>query len=194
MWPSSRNLCGSYAALEPLRQAHETGLSEVLRAPSFFPEGATVPTRDQLTGDLSYLLERRADGLAAHYCLQTPDGRTLGLIGFSEIDRAHKRVEIAEAWLIRHPDARRIYTEAMVMLITQALELDGCVAVEFRALATDAAHRARIEALGAQLDGVLRARRLRKGAGPQDIAVYSLLAAEWPALRDRLSQSLARPD
>ena len=49
------------------------------------------------------------------------------------------------------------------------------------------------ERLGAQLDGVLRAHQRAADGSQRDTAVYSITAAEWPAVRAHLDWQLARP-
>jgi RimJ/RimL family protein N-acetyltransferase len=54
--------------------------------------------------------------------------------------------------------------------------------------------RAALERIGAQFEGALRAHRLATDLAPRDSARYSIVAAEWPALKQRLQQRLtARP-
>ena len=66
------------------------------------------------------------------------------------------------------------------------------------AICTDALNqrsRDAIERLGAQFEGILRSHRLVNQPGetrPRDTAVYSVISAEWPAVRDGLVARLAR--
>jgi RimJ/RimL family protein N-acetyltransferase len=50
--------------------------------------------------------------------------------------------------------------------------------------------RRAIERLGCALDGVIRAERPAADGGVRDTAVYSMIAREWPAHRQRLIQRL----
>ena len=66
------------------------------------------------------------------------------------------------------------------------------------AICTDALNqrsRDAIDRLGAQFEGILRSHRLVNQPGetrPRDTAVYSIISAEWPAVRDGLVARLAR--
>ena len=51
----------------------------------------------------------------------------------------------------------------------------------------------KIERLGAQLDGILRAHQRSRDGTLRDTAVYSIVAAEWPAVRSHLRWQLERP-
>ena len=62
-------------------------------------------------------------------------------------------------------------------------------------LKTDARNvrsRTAIERLGCKLDGVVRAHSPSADGGPRDVALYSMLAGEWPEVRVRLDARLAR--
>jgi len=59
---------------------------------------------------------------------------------------------------------------------------------------TDARNERSREALtgiGAKFEGVLRAHRLASDLTPRDSARFSIVAAEWPQLKQRLQERLA---
>jgi RimJ/RimL family protein N-acetyltransferase len=43
-----------------------------------------------------------------------------------------------------------------------------------------------IERLGAQRDGVIRHHQVRRDGSARDTVMYSILASEWPGVRERL--------
>jgi RimJ/RimL family protein N-acetyltransferase len=45
--------------------------------------------------------------------------------------------------------------------------------------------------IGAKFEGVLRAHRLASDLTPRDSARYSIVAAEWPQVKQRLQERLA---
>jgi RimJ/RimL family protein N-acetyltransferase len=53
--------------------------------------------------------------------------------------------------------------------------------------------RRAIERLGAKLDGVLRSHQRTKNGALRDTCVYSITAAEWPAVRANLDWRLTQP-
>ena len=53
--------------------------------------------------------------------------------------------------------------------------------------------RRAIERLGAQLDGILRSHQRSPNGSLRDTAVYSITAAEWPAVKAHLDWQLAQP-
>ncbi len=190
MWPAARQLCGTRVSLHPLSHSHANGLVSATQTRSHLPKDCAVPHRDDVSDQISYLLERQADGLALPYCVLAPDKTVLGISGFSRIDRANKIVEIGDTWLSSASPS--LYTEMMTMLLTFALEVSGALTVQMRAQAAQSGHRHLIETLGAELDGVLRGEKVSKAGKPIDIAVYSILAMEWPVKRAKLLEKLTQ--
>ncbi len=79
------------------------------------------------------------------------------------------------------------------MLLGHAFEALDCIAVEFRTNAFNHASRRAIERLGAKLDGVLRSHQRNTDGTLRDTYVYSIIAQEWPAVRNHLKWQLERP-
>ena len=88
-------------------------------------------------------------------------------------------------------------TEAKRLLLGHAFEALNCIAVEFRTHWFNQQSRRGIERLGAKLDGVLRSHQINPHPdAPQtlrDTCVYSITAAEWPAVKAHLTHQLSRP-
>jgi hypothetical protein len=68
--------------------------------------------------------------------------------------------------------------------------------VDIKTDARNTQSRRAIEALGASFEGVLRSWSASWAPGEEgllrDSAVYSVIAAEWPAVRSRLAERIAR--
>jgi RimJ/RimL family protein N-acetyltransferase len=52
--------------------------------------------------------------------------------------------------------------------------------------------RAAIERIGGKFEGILRAHRMAADFIPRDSARYSIVAAEWPGVKQRLLDRLER--
>jgi RimJ/RimL family protein N-acetyltransferase len=107
---------------------------------------------------------------------------------------APDEVEIGGTWLASTAQRTAINTEAKLLLLTHAFERWEVWRV---AICTDAQNRRSrdaIERLGAQFEGILRSHRLLNQPGqtrPRDTAIYSIIGAEWPAVRAGLVARLA---
>jgi RimJ/RimL family protein N-acetyltransferase len=97
---------------------------------------------------------------------------------------------IGYTWL--EPSAQRtpVNTEAKLLMMTHAFEEWEVRVVRIQTDARNVRSRRAIERLGCTLDGVIRAERPAADGGVRDTAVYSMLAGEWPAHRDRLVRRL----
>jgi RimJ/RimL family protein N-acetyltransferase len=77
------------------------------------------------------------------------------------------------------------------LLVLGALFEHGLERVQIQADAANERSRAAILKLGATAEGVLRHAQRRADGSWRDTAVYSVLAAEWPGVRDGLMRRLA---
>jgi RimJ/RimL family protein N-acetyltransferase len=111
---------------------------------------------------------------------------------YMNVDAANRRVEIGSTWYARRVQRSPLNTEAKLLLLTQAFERLDCIAVEFRTHFFNHQSRRAIERLGAKLDGILRSHQIGHNGTLRDTAVYSIIASEWPTVRQHLSFALER--
>jgi RimJ/RimL family protein N-acetyltransferase len=71
-------------------------------------------------------------------------------------------------------------------------EVQQANAVEFRTHFFNEASRRAIERLGAQQDGILRSHQILKDGSVRDTVVYSIIASEWPVVKNNLQAKLAK--
>ncbi len=95
-------------------------------------------------------------------------------------------VEIGWTWLAASAQRTAINTEAKLLMLTFAFEEWEVHRVCLRTDRRNERSRHAIERLGARLDGVLRAERPGSDGAVRDTAHYSIVAAEWPDVRDGL--------
>src|SRR6185312_12612604 len=78
------------------------------------------------------------------------------------------------------------------MLPFTVFDAEGRIAVEFRTHFFNRASRKGIERLGAKMDGILRSHQIGANGALRDTVVYSIIAGEWPAVKQHLTFSLNR--
>ena len=113
----------------------------------------------------------------------------------SESFQRHDRPDVASigyTWL--DPVAQRtpVNSEAKLLMIGHAFDRWEVRAVRIQTDARNLRSRVAIERLGFSLDGVIRADMPGADGGVRDSAVFSMLATEWLAHRQRLLDRLAR--
>jgi RimJ/RimL family protein N-acetyltransferase len=193
-WPAPVELDGPHARLVPLSHAHADGLREATRDGELWQLWYTaVPSPLGMAGEIDRRLALQASGSMLPWTVFDARGRIVGMTTYMNIDAANRRVEIGSTWYAKSAQRTPLNTQCKRLLLAHAFEALSCIAVEFRTHRLNMQSRRAIERLGAQLDGILRAHQLGANGSLRDTAVYSITAAEWPAVRAHLDWQLARP-
>ena len=204
-------LQGTFVRLEPLTEAHipalveAAGLDRSAYEWTYTPEGP-----EQMTDYVVDALAKVASG--AHVAFATvrrgagPDGSDLvvGATRFCEMaywqwppGASHQRhgvpdvVDIGFTWLAGPAQRTHVNTEAKLLMMAHAFEVWEVHRV---ALQTDVRNKrswAAIERIGGRLDGILRADRPGSDDTVRTSARFSIVAAEWPIVKERLTARLA---
>jgi RimJ/RimL family protein N-acetyltransferase len=86
-----------------------------------------------------------------------------------------------------------VNTEAKLLMLTHAFETWRVVRVCLHTDVRNERSRAAMERMGGKFEGILRSHRMAADFIPRDSARYSIVAAEWPDVKDRLSRLMQRP-
>ena len=82
-------------------------------------------------------------------------------------------------------------TEAKLIMLTHAFEEWKVLRVCFHSDARNERSRAALARIGGQFEGILRSHRMAADWIARDSARFSIVAAEWPAVKEKLSQMAA---
>ena len=194
-WLEPVTLAGEHATLEPLDPAHETELAEACADGRLWEIWyTTVPSPATMGAEIARRLALRQAGAMLPFSVRhNASGRLVGMTTYMNVDATYRRVEIGSTWYAARVQRTALNTECKSMLLRHAFEQLGCIAVEFRTHCMNLQSRQAIERLGAKLDGVLRSHMRMPNGSLRDTAVYSIVAAEWPAVRANLEWQLRRP-
>ena len=193
-WPGAVSLAGPHATLHPLARAHHDALCDATRDGELWRLWYTaVPAPAGMAAEIERRLVLQARGSMLPFTVFDAAGRIAGMTTYMNIDATHKRVEIGSTWYAARVQRTALNTGCKWLLLTQAFDTLGCIAVEFRTHRLNTPSRRAIERLGAQLDGILRAHSRAADGTLRDTAVYSVTAADWPAVKSHLAWQLARP-
>ncbi len=185
-------LAGHGVRLVPLRPEHAPALL------AFTDErvwrGMTSPTpREAADMDRVVATALTTPGRWA-FAVLDDTGRVVGSTSFYDVDLGMGRLEIGHTWYDPAVWGTDVNPACKLLLLTHAFEEWGVVRVAFRADARNARSVAAITKLGAVPEGRLRAHRRAPDGSRGDSAYFSVLADEWPAVRDRLLARLAGDD
>lgn len=193
-WPEPITLRGRHATLEPLAKSHEAGMIEAVKDGELWNLWYTsVPSPEGMAAEIDRRLKLQAKGSMLPFAVLDADGRLAGMTTYMNIDAVHKRVEIGSTWYAKRVQRSALNTECKLMLMNHAFEALDCIAVEYRTSFFNQQSRRAIERLGAKLDGILRNHQRYADGSLRDTCVYSIIAAEWPAVKANLTFQLARP-
>ena len=186
---------GRYASLVPLTRAHIPALARAGRDPAIWRWLRIGPGRNEseMTALVEEQLAAQTEGsVLAFTVLALPERVPSGIFRFLDIDRANRAVEFG-TWIDSSRWRTPLNTEVKYLGFRHAFETERFHRVQLRTDSRNERSQRAIERLGAVKEGVHREHlRLRDGYYRTSL-VYSVLASEWPAVRARLEEKLARP-
>lgn len=195
-WNQHPVLSGEHVRLEPLAPEHAKGLFEAGGDPAIWTwlsvrQPADVPASERLVEAILADSGRRA---WAQVDVRT--GRVAGTTSYYQVSAAHRILTIGYTWIGADWQRTALNTEAKLLLLSHAFETLDAQRVAWETDIRNLRSQRAIERLGALREGVLRAHRIRPDGTSRDTVTYSMVKAEWPAARARLSERLvtvARP-
>jgi N-acetyltransferase len=184
---------GTRLRLEPLAQSHQPALAEIGLDEELWrwTPSAPVRTADDMTAYIALALAEREAGRALPFAtVERATGRIIGSTRYAAIEPTHRRVEIGWTWLGRAWQRTAANSEAKYLMLRHAFETLGCVRVELKTDALNERSRAAIRRLGAREEGTLRQHMITTSGRIRDTVYYSVLDAEWPAVKAELERRL----
>jgi RimJ/RimL family protein N-acetyltransferase len=179
-----------FVRLEPLAPQHKEAWRDAANAdPELFDTLYAYSMAGEHFDPLWERVQREtADGKLMAYAVLV-GGRCIGLSCYTP-DLGNKAVEIGSTYY--HPDFRGGATNpaAKRLLLGHAFDA-GITRVQFKVDAINLRSRAAVAKLGATFEGILRRDRIVWTGRVRDTSFYSILADEWPAVRERLDARLA---
>ncbi len=193
MWMTSQALTSAQCTLAPLSQDHASDLISAADDGALHQLWYTsVPRAAEIPAEIERRLGLRDAGTMVPFAIISPAGQAVGMTTYMNIDHKNRRVEIGSTWYRKSVQRTGLNTACKRLLLQHAFEDKNAIAVEFRTHRLNRQSRAAIERLGAQLDGILRAHSIMPNGTLRDTAVYSITAAEWPAIRTNLDHMMLR--
>ncbi len=197
---------GRFVRLEPLSLAHAGALLAAANGPRDTYAWTWVPAiAGEMEKYVQTALDEHVSGLSLPFAtVERASGTVVGATRFGNIEfwtwpetSQYRRstglpdvVEIGWTWLAARAQRTPINTEAKLLMLTHAFETWRVHRVTLKTDARNERSRRAIERLGARHDGVLRAHMPASDDSIRDTAYYSIVAAEWPAVKAGLRSRL----
>ena len=186
-WPAPVTLRGTHAVLESLAPEHHDALCDAVRDGELWQLWYTaIPKPEGMRAEIERRLGLQAKGVMLPFTVRNTSGTVAGMSTYMNIDAANKRVEIGSTWYAKSAQRTPLNTECKLLLLGHAFETLDCIAVEFRTSIFNQQSRTAILRLGAKQDGILRSHQRHADGSLRDTCVYSIIAAEWPAVKRHL--------
>lgn len=185
---------GTHVRLEPLAPQHLDG---IVRAGEDDAVWTWLPYRPTTRAEYEAWLN---DALAAQAKDQqlpfaTVDRATGDVVGSTRIFFFYppdRRVEIGGTWLAPSAQRTPINTESKLLLLTHCFDVLRCVRVELKTDARNTNSRRALARIGAKYEGVMRKHMLTRGGYHRDSVYYAIVDDDWPDVRRRLEELLAK--
>ena len=150
-----------------------------------------VRTREDLAAYIEMALSEQERGVSLPFALvEKATGRAMGSTRYGNIDRTHHRVEIGWTWVGREWQRTAVNTEAKYLLLRHAFETLGCIRVELKTDSLNERSRAAILRIGAKEEGIFRNHMITASGRIRHSVYFSIVDAEWPAVKARLEGML----
>jgi len=117
-------------------------------------------------------------------------GAVVGTTSLADLYPSDERLQLGYTAYTPSAWGTQVNAECKLLLLGHAFTDCGFGRVKIQTDSVNERSQAAIERLGAVREGVLRRHRLRADGSFRDTVVYSILAAEWPAVRAGLLERL----
>ena len=162
---------GSLVRLEPLDEQHREELREAAGDPEIW---RWMSLNASASPEMFATIDR-ASGVA------------IGATGYHAMRPEHRGLEIGGTWLAPQWWRGGANRETKLLLLRQAFEALECIRVEFKTDALNERSRKALEGIGARYEGIFRSHMIVRGDVIRDSAYYSIIASEWPTVREKLT-------
>jgi RimJ/RimL family protein N-acetyltransferase len=174
--------------LEPAFEGHAEGLARHADPSLFQYSISAIPPTIDAAG-LAYHLDALRDaGLLPYVMVQNDE--PVGVSCFMDIRPLHRGLEIGSTWIGKRFQGTRVNPAAKFLMLRHAFEGLGYERVQLKCDARNVHSQRAIARLGAQREGVLRHHMILPDGYVRDTVMFSILAEEWPMVRDGLLERL----
>jgi RimJ/RimL family protein N-acetyltransferase len=187
-----KTLAGEHVTLEPIEEGHREALRRVAEDEEIWTYMPLSVTGDMFDDWFNEALENFDNKQQIPFVVRRKtEGAVVGSTRYLNLVPEHDRLEIGYTFYAKEAQGTKVNPNAKLLLLAHAFEVMGAHRVALRCDALNARSRAAITKLGAQFEGILRGHMLMPAGRRRDTAVFSILKAEWPAVRTGLEERLS---
>jgi len=188
-------LTGNYVRLEPLTIAHAPALAEIGIGQPFwdFMLYGNINTVDDMHKWVLDILARAEKGTDLPFvAIHLASGKVAGATRYLNIMPKDRGLEIGGTWYGTDFQRTAVNTECKYLLMQHAFETLKCIRMQLKTDSRNERSQKAIERIGAVKEGVLRNHMILPDGRYRNSVFYSVLDTEWPNVRKRLEEMMAR--
>jgi len=188
------HLIGRSVELRPLRPEHQAALLDAAADGELWNSKLTVIPGPETIHDYmtTAMAGRQAGTVIPFVIIRRETGQVVGSTRFWKIDPVNRKLEIGHTWLRASAQRSGVNTEAKLLLLTHAFEVMDAVRVQFTTDELNQISRTAILRIGARQEGILRQERIMPDGRKRNSVRFSIIDAEWPAVKAALLQKMIR--
>ena len=188
-------LIGRHVRLEPMIEAHISGLAEIGVDQKFwdFMVYGRMDSEDDMRQWVMEILSREKNGTDLPFTvIHLASGRVAGATRYMNIMPKDRGLEVGGTWYGTEFQRTPVNTESKYLLFTHAFESLKCIRLQLKTDLRNERSQKAIERIGAKKEGVLRNRMILPDGRYRDSVYYSILDSEWPRVKKNLEEMLDR--
>ncbi len=185
-------LHGAGVRLEPLAPEHADALARVGLEPELWRWIPTpVTSAEEMRRYVAQALDEQCRGVSLPFAVvDRAAERVIGSTRYGNVDLANRRLEIGWTWYAPAYQRTGANTETKLLLLAHAFEALALNRVEFKTDALNERSRNALLRLGAVQEGIFRRHMTTSTGRVRDTVYFSIIDAEWPAVKSRLKALL----
>jgi N-acetyltransferase len=189
-WLEPVTLEGRFLRLTPATRDDMAELVEATDPDTFRLYTSHPPTWDA-DGFWAWIQTRTPEPFLTLVMRERASGRVAGCSTFFDAREQDRALEIGYTWIRTDLRGRWANPEAKLLMVGHAIESLGCLRVQLKTDDRNEHSKNAMLKLGAKFEGVLRQVTRMPDGHQRDTAYFSILPAEWPAVKARLVERLS---
>jgi RimJ/RimL family protein N-acetyltransferase len=188
-WITPVTLTGTHVRLEPLTEAHISGLAEIGMGQDFwhFMLYGDMNTEADMRNWVLDIMSRGQRGTDLPFAvIDLASGRVAGATRYLNIMPNDRGLEIGGTWYGTKFQRTVVNTECKYLLMTHAFEMLHAIRVQLKTDLRNTRSQRAIERIGAKKEGVLRNHMILPDGYFRHSVFYSVLDTEWPEVKRNL--------
>jgi RimJ/RimL family protein N-acetyltransferase len=195
-------LTDSLVRLEPLAIRHASALADAAAIDRAAYGYTSVPDGSRQADDYvaAALAQAQAGEALPYAVILATTGRVVGTTRFFDFgwpDQGRRGpepqvAELGQTWYAADVQRTGVNTACKLLLLGLAFDRWRALRITLKTDARNARSRTAIERLGARFEGIRRLHLPATDGTVRDTAYYSIVTAEWPAVRARLTEKQRR--